>query len=346
VQAALAAALLVLLLVSGGAAALRDLSGGAPGAYALLLVLALELAVLPVAWQRTYEIERQFGRIRASIGQWGRDYASGVALTTLAAVPAAELLYRSVRLWPDGWWLPAAAGAIGLATLATWVAPVVILPIFQAARPLARDDLRERLTALGRRTGVDLPPVYESRSAPEAHGHASMVGIGSTRRILLSSSLLADYADDEIEAVVAHEVGHQVHRDTLWLLGAHFLVLLGGLWAAWAALRSTWQALGLMSPADVAGLPLLLVVAGSVRLLAMPCLNGLSRWSERRADRFALGAVARPEAFIGAVCRMAAQHLVEERPSRLTYWLFHRHPTVEERVAMARQHRPAQITEP
>lgn len=332
----MAAAVLAGLLVSGGSAWLRELGGDAPGTYALLLALVLELAVLPPAWYRTFAIERQYGLVRAPFRVWCRDYGRGVAWTVVAAVVASEILYRSMRLWPAWWWLPAAtAGTLLVATL-MWVAPVAILRAWRPGRPLTREGLSHRLAHLARHLGIETPAVHESGSAAyDRRVHASIVGVGRTPRILLSSTLLADYTDDEIEAVVAHEIGHHVHRDGVITLLAWFVVLLAGLSAASAALERAWQPLGLTSPADPAGLPLLLIVAGGTHLLALPFLNGLSRRSERRADRFALEITGRPEALISAVRRMAAQNLVEERPSPVVFCLFHRHPRVEDRIAAA-----------
>jgi STE24 endopeptidase len=336
-QVALAAALLGGLLWSGGSLWLRGLTGGV-AAYALVLAVALEVVMLPLAWYRTFVVERQYGLVRASLGDWLRDYGRGVALSTGAAVLASDLLYRAIAAWPHWWWAAGAGGGVLLAALAMWVAPVAILPLFQRSRPLGRDALRERLANLTHRIGVETPVVHESSAAAhERRAHASFVGVGGTRRVLLSATLLDDYSEDEIEAVLAHEIGHHVHRDVLSRLGAELVVLLAGLLAAWAALGQLWGPLGLSSPGDAAGLPLLLLVAGGTRLLAIPLLNALSRRHERRADRFALQALASPEGFIGAVRRMAAQNLAEERPSRAVVWLFHTHPTVEERIAAARR---------
>jgi STE24 endopeptidase len=335
-QGVLAASILVALLASGGSSALREWMGGSPGAYALVLVLALELAVLPVAWYRTFVIERTFGLVRASIGHWARDYLQGVALTLAAAVSAAELLYRAMSAWPQWWWAPASAAGAALAAGVLWLAPVAILPLFRPSRPLQRETLRHRLFHLSRRLGIEMPAVHEWRSARhEDPAHAAIVGLGATRRILLSSTLLEDYSDDEIEVVVAHEIAHQVHRDAQTLLGIRCVLLAGGLLAAWGALERLWLPLGFTSPRDPAGLPLVLLLAAGIQVLATPLLNACSRHHERRADRFALGAAARPEAFVSAVRRMAAHNLVEEHPSRVAYWLFHSHPTVEERMAAA-----------
>jgi len=98
-----------------------------------------------------------------------------------------------------------------------------------------------------------------------------------------------------------------------------------------------WEPLGLRSPSDVAGLPLLLLAGGAVSVAATPAMNALSRWNERRADRFALALTKRPAAFISAMKRLATQNLADERPSRAVLWLFHTHPPIEQRIEAAKR---------
>ncbi len=102
-------------------------------------------------------------------------------------------------------------------------------------------------------------------------------------------------------------------------------------------LGAVWDKVGLRSPSDVAGLPLLLLAGGAVSVAATPVVNALSRWNERRADRYALALTNRPAAFISAMKRLASQNLADERPSRAVLWLFHTHPPIEQRIEAARR---------
>lgn len=331
----LCAGLLTALMTTGASVRLAQAAGGSVAVYVLTLVLAIEIAAIPFTWYRTAVLDRQYG-LAPSHGFALGDSVKGVALSALLAVAAAELVYAAMRAWPTWWWLAAAAGGGGLLAVLTSAAPI-LLPLFHRSRPLHRDALHQRLLALSRRAGVEVLAVHEwGVDEPPRRATAALVGVGTTRRILLSGAMLSDYTDDEIEVVLAHEIGHHVHGDILKGLGAEFLVLAGGCFAAALALGAAWRPIGLAAPSDVAGLPIVLLAAGGVRLLAAPLLNALSRHSERRADMFALEMVSRPDAFIGAVRRMGAQNLAEERPTRAARWLFHTHPTVDERIAAAR----------
>jgi STE24 endopeptidase len=137
--------------------------------------------------------------------------------------------------------------------------------------------------------------------------------------------------------VMAHELGHHVHRDIQIGLIAEAALLTAAFCAAAYALAAWWRAAGLDSPSDVAGLPLLLMAGGAVTLGAAPLMNSLSRQNERRADRYALMMTEQPAAFISAMKRLAAQNLAEEDPSPTVLWLFHTHPPISQRIEAARQ---------
>jgi len=239
--------------------------------------------------------------------------------------------------FPGAWWLVAglalAVVATGLATLA----PVVLLPLFFRFTPLARPSLSDRLEQLARRAGTRVVGVYEWALGDKSRrANAALTGLGSTRRILVSDTMLADYSDDEIEVVLAHELGHHVHHD-IWVgIVLESALILLGLAVTDVVLRWLGPHVGLSSPGDLAGMPLLVLAAGAVSLVLSPAALALSRRHERRADRFALQLTSNPSAFISAMRRLGAQNLAEERPSRLVQWLFHSHPPLEERLAFAR----------
>jgi STE24 endopeptidase len=197
--------------------------------------------------------------------------------------------------------------------------------------------LKQRLVELCYRAGVRVLGVYEwGLGDMTRRANAALVGTGGTRRILVSDTLLTQYSDDEIEVILAHELAHHVHRDILKALVLEFVLLVAAFAAAAAVLHASWRAVGLQSPADIAGLPILMMTGGAVMLMATPLLHALSRRNERRADSYALEMTRNPAAFVSAMRRLAVQNMAEERPSSLTLWLFHSHPPIEERIQSAR----------
>jgi STE24 endopeptidase len=227
-----------------------------------------------------------------------------------------------------------AAGAfalliVGLANLA----PVVLLPLFYRLKPLDRNTLRARLLALADRAGARVLGAYEWGLGDKTRkANAALTGLGSTRRILVSDTMLAEYSDEEIEVVLAHEIAHHVHGD-IWkgIVYESVLILAGFYFAA----RLLSAPAGLRGVDDIAGLPLLLLAAGAVSIVMMPVAHAMSRRFERSADRFALDLTRNPAAFVSAMRRLSAQNLAEEQPSKVVQWLFYSHPPIRERIAAA-----------
>jgi STE24 endopeptidase len=331
-----AATLLLALLLTGASTGLRTAVDGSPAAYAAVACVLAGAVLMPFAWYRGYRLERQYDLSEVRFRGWlaGRLKATAVAIAV--AIPVAEFVYRAMR-WSSGWWLIAAIGCAAAMALVTAAGPVLLLPLLHGSRPVEREILRHRLERLSKRAGIPVLSVHEVPFGERTRRiSAALVGAGATRRILLSDTLLANYSDDEIEVVMAHEMGHHVHRHVLKASLVETILLLAGFRLAAAALDASWRWLGLASPGDPAGMPVVVLAVGGVMVAATPLLNAWSRAHERSADRFALETASEPAAFIKAVRRMSAHNLAEDRPSSAVFLFFHTHPTAEERIASAR----------
>jgi STE24 endopeptidase len=313
----------------------RPVIGAIP--YLCIVALVCEIVSLPAAMYRGHVLERRFGLSSETFRSWLADHTKAFGIRTAFGLAAVWVLYGLIRWAPVLWWLPATVVASLAAVLFARLAPVLLLPLFFTFRPLDRPQLAERLAALSARAGVHALGIYEWVLGEKTRrANAALAGSGSTRRILVSDTLLADYTDDEIEVILAHELGHHVHRDIAKTLAVECALLLVSLYAAAVTLDASWRPLGLAAPWDVRGLPLLLLAAGGVLTGATPFVNAVSRRNERRADGFAIALTGREDAFVSAMRRLGSQNLVEESPSRTTVWLFHTHPSIEERIGAAR----------
>jgi Zn-dependent protease with chaperone function len=346
---AAAVALLIALVATGRSTDLAVWSRSAvsSGVWPLRPVLAVTLYVgaLSAAWEvvsfpfvfsRSYLLDRKYGLSNEPLSTWLADHCKALALGLLLTVASAVGVYASIRLSPGWWWLIATGLFAVFAVAVSRVAPVWLLPLFYRFRPLDRESLRERLLSLSSRAGVRVLGAFEwGLGDKTSRANAALVGAGHTRRILVSDTLLKDYSDDEIEVILAHELAHHVHHD-MWSALALETVLVGAaLLTAHVVLTRGAAALGVAGPGDLAALPILVLAAGAASLLLAPLTSAWSRHNERRADRFALALTGRTAAFVSAMKRLGAQNLAEERPSRLVFWFFHTHPTIEERIARA-----------
>ena len=305
--------------------------------YVVVLALLHEAVAFPVSCYRTLVLERRYELSAEPFAVWLKDHFKAFAIATGFAVVAVEAVYLLIDWRPFDWWVWAAVGATAVTVLLARLAPVVLLPLFYTFTPLERPDLVARLVSLSRRAGVPVLGVFEwGLGAKTRRANAALVGSGATRRILLSDTLLADYTEAEIEVILAHELGHHVHRDIPIGLMLEFVVLLASFFTAASALNALVPRLTLDGPSDVAGLPVLILAVGGVSMAATPLLHAISRLNERRADGFALRVTGQHDAFVSAMRRLGSQNLVEENPSRVAVMLFHTHPPIEERIAAAR----------
>src|SRR5262249_34337608 len=173
-------------------------------------------AALPLAFYSGFLLERRYGLSNETFGGWLLDQAKSFAIGIVLGGGAASLVYWLIRQSPDRWWLIAGAVFAVLFVGLTLLVPVVFLPLFYSVKPLARDVLHARLLRLAERAGARVLGAYEWGLAEKTKkANAALAGIGATRRILVSDTMLAEYSDDEIEVVLAHELAHHVHGD-IW----------------------------------------------------------------------------------------------------------------------------------
>jgi STE24 endopeptidase len=347
---AVAGVLLLGLLLLGGAHRLRELAAAVaqrlPGGLeepmtvvvlTILIVLVLQIVEFPFAFYQGHLLEHRYGLSTQSASHWLADQAKGVALGIVLAVAGASVVYFALRQSPDHWWWMSAAVFAAATIVLARLAPVVLLPIFYKFKPLDRPGLVDRLMALATRARTDVVGVFEwVLSGHTRKANAALAGMGRTRRILLSDTLLADYSEDEIEVILAHELAHHVHRDLWRGIAVQSVALVGGFFVANLVLRTFADRLGLRGITDPAGLPALLLAGGAWSFLVMPVANAVSRAQERAADRYALQTTRNVDAFVTAMKRLSQQNLAEEYPSPVVRWLFYSHPPIRERIDAAR----------
>jgi STE24 endopeptidase len=306
-------------------------------AYVFAIATLSELLHLPFAFYHGVVLERRYGLSTESTGRWLADHFKAAAIVLGALMTAGVLVASLLQSSPVYWWLLASIVFAAALVLLARFAPVLLFPLFYEVRPLEREELRARLLALAERAGTPVVDAFQWRIGDRTtKANAALVGVGRTRRILVSDTLLAGHSDDEIEAVFAHELAHHVYGDIWSALALEAALVALGCYVADAALTAFPTIVGLEGKADIAGLPLVVLAGGGVSLALKPVVNALSRAHERRADRYALETTRNSAAFISAMRRLAATNLAEEHPSRLVELLFHTHPSATARIEAAR----------
>ena len=335
---------LVLLLATGWTGWLRDVAyRGAFQSYALAVFLYIVMLVVTSKLLSLgldyfgYRLEHRYQLSNQKTRAWVWDEVKGLLVFAIIASILVELLYFTIREAPQQWWIVAWLGFLAVAVLLAQLAPVILFPIFYRFEPLQDEDLRARLVRLGERAGTRVRGVYKWHlSEKSKKANAALTGLGNTRRIILADTLLDNYSPDEIEAVLAHELGHHVHRHIAKSILVQAAVTFVGFWAANLVLRYTvdrWHIFATMH--DFANLPLLVLTFTVLSFLLMPALNAFSRFNERQADRYAFENIANVVPFISSMNKLAEQNLAERSPSRWVEWWFYSHPAVSRRVAAA-----------
>jgi STE24 endopeptidase len=349
VDLALGGVFVLAWLFSGASLWLRNQVAGLVGQYPLwvssLLVVALYAAVFgaiyglldaPLSYYSGFVLRHRYGLSVQTFRAWLWDQVKGAAIGGVLGLVLLEVMYALLRASPHWWWLWTALVMLFLTAILSNLSPVLIFPLFYKFTPLDDEELVARLTRLAERAGARVRGVYRfDMSSKTVEANAAVVGLGNTRRIILGDTLLANFSPDEIETVLAHELGHHVHGD----LGKGILVqsglTLGGLWLASLVLRWGVTLFGFGDIADVAAMPLLALAMGAFGLITMPLSNTYSRWRESMADRYALETTRKPQAFATAMTRLADQNLSEADPERWVEVLLYSHPAISRRVAMA-----------
>lgn len=296
------------------------------------------IAALPLSFYESYVLPHRYGLSTQTLRGWLGDQAKSILLGGLLGGLMLEIIYLVLRLYPDTWWLWAAGILLLFSVILANLAPVLLLPIFYKFVPLSdeRADLEARLLRLAERAGTHVKGVYKfDMSRRTKAANAALTGLGNTRRIILGDTLLSEFTDEEIETVLAHELGHHVHKDIPLGIVVESLITLVGLYLASLALNWGVTYFGFTGPADVAAMPLFALVIGAYGLITMPLGNAFSRWRERRADAYALQMTHNPRAYASALTRLANQNLADADPEPWVEWLLYSHPAIGKRVAMA-----------
>jgi STE24 endopeptidase len=306
-------------------------------AYFLILILAYQLITSPLAYYSGFVLPHRFGLSTMSLRAWLADLFKGLGLSLVLEAFVIELIYALLALQPQVWWLEVGLILLFFSVVMANLAPILIFPLFYKFTPLPEGELTQRLLALAQRAHTKVRGVFSMQmSNKTTAANAALMGLGNTRRIVIGDTMLDRYTPDEIEVVLAHELGHHVHHDIWKLIISQAVLTLGGLYIANLFLHwivDTQHAY--LALTDAATLPFFFLLTGVFGLIVMPIGNTYSRLIEHQADEYALQVTRNPAAFKSAMTRLANQNLAELEPSPIFEFLFHDHPSIGKRLKHA-----------
>ena len=333
--------ILSLALVAGGATALLEgfvrsflvndylaLLG-----FAALLGLAEMLLTLPLQFYSGFYLEHKYNLSNQSLRAWLWERLKGLLVSIPITVPLLLALFFCLKSFGSWWWLPVGSVLFFVSVVLARLAPVLIFPLFYRFKPLPDGPLKSTVLRLCQSVGMSVEGVCVfDMSKNTKKANAAFTGIGKSKRIILGDTLVANFRDDEIETVFAHELGHYKlkHIRTMMVIGTVSSFL--GLYLTARAYEISLPRFGFATPDRLAALPLLAMWLGVYSLVAGPLTNAISRAHERAADRYSIGLTGNAEAFANALRKLASINLADVSPHPVVEFLFHSHPSVEKRL--------------
>lgn len=308
-------------------------------AFILLIGLAGIVLFFPVNYYKDYYLEHKYKLSNQTFGKWIFENFKGLVVSLVIGIPILIIFYYILNRFGVLWWLPFAAILFIISVVFARLMPIILLPIFYKITPIEDNELKERITRLALDAGIKVENVFKfNMSKNTKKANAAFTGLGKSRRIILGDTLLDKYSYDEIETVIAHEIGHYKRNHIIKNIIIGTAASFGTLFLIAYLYDISLDWFGFKSLQEVAALPLLSLWAMLVGLIETPLTNIISRKFEYEADEYAITATGKPDAFISTLNRLTDQNLADKNPHPFVEWFFYSHPSVINRITAIRNY--------
>ncbi|MFZ2865603.1 MAG: M48 family metallopeptidase [Ignavibacteriaceae bacterium] len=301
--------------------------------YVFAIGIFSSILFAPVNFYTGFYLEHKYNLSNQTFKKYVFENLKSMMVGLVIGVPILLLFFFVLNQFEDLWWLVFASAMFLISVVLSQIFPILIMPIFYKITPLNDDELKARITKLAKGAGITVQNVFSfNMSKNTKKANAAFTGLGKTKRIILGDTLLNDYTKDEIETVIAHELGHykykHIQKNILFGTAASFLTfflisLLYKLSISWFDFNNILQ---------IAALPVLSLWAMLIGLVQTPIGNILSRKYEYEADRYAVESTLKPQSFISTLNKLTDQNLGDRKPHPFVEWFFYSHPSVKNRI--------------
>jgi len=301
--------------------------------FILIVGFVSSIISFPVSYYSGFYLEHKYNLSNQSFGKWIWENFKGLLVSLVIGIPILLLFYFSLNQFGDSWWLPFAVIMFFVSVVLSQIFPVLILPIFYKLTPIDNEELKERITALAKNAKIKVENVFKfDMSKNTKKANAAFTGLGKTKRIILGDTLLDNFSDDEIETVIAHELGHykkkHIVKNILFGTVTSFLTLF--IIAYLYKNSLTW--FDFFSITQIAALPLLALWSMLIGIIQTPIGNILSRKYEYQADEYAVKETGNGKVFITTLEKLNEQNLGDKEPHPFVEWFFYSHPSIKNRI--------------
>lgn len=288
----------------------------------------------PLNFYSSYILEHKYKLSNQTLLKYFVESLKSILVSGVIGIPILLLFYFILKEFGDNWWLVFAITMFFISVILSQIFPILIFPIFYKVKPIEDEELKERIKKLAADAGLKVQNVYSfDMSKNTKKANAAFTGLGKTKRIILGDTLLSSYSKDEIETVIAHELGHfkKKHIIKNIIFGTANSFIMFFLISVLYKTSLSWFRFS--SITEIAALPLLTLWAMLIGLIQTPVGNMISRKFEYEADQYAIEATNKPLSFIQTLNKLTEQNLGDKEPHPFVEWFFYSHPSIKKRVA-------------
>lgn len=306
-------------------------------AYIAIVYLTYYVLDFPLNFYQSFVLEHKFSLSQQKIKDWLQDQFKAGIISYIIALILVYALYYILKRFLRSWWWVISLFWIFFSLILAKLLPIVIIPLFFKYRKLSDPALRERILGLAEKMRVKILDVFEiDFSKKTLKANAAFVGIGRSRRVILADTLKDKYSYDEIEVILAHEFAHYKLRHLLKLILLNSFLTIVIFYFIYLTSDYVLRLFGLSSLFDIAALPIIFLYFIIFGLIMQPFSNYISRRLEKDADLLALKATNKKAAFVSMMDKLAGQNLADRAPHPLIKFFFFDHPSIDERIKMAK----------
>ncbi|HPI38770.1 MAG TPA: M48 family metallopeptidase [Ignavibacteriaceae bacterium] len=334
--------ILILLFIATGLSLQLEqyLTGLSGNSYIVFVLFAavtgagFSIVFFPFSFYSGFYLEHRFNLSNQTFVKWILEGLKSLLVASVIGIPVLLVFYYVINTFGSYWWLPFAVFIFILSVLLAKIVPIFILPLFYKITPLENEEIKKRIIGLSKGTKLKVENVFRfDMSKNTKKANAAFTGLGKTKKVILGDTLLDNYSVDEIETVLAHEIGHYEKKHIIKNIVLNTVLNFFTLYMIALIYEELLPVFGFSELTQIAALPMLVLLSIIISLLLTPVLNSISRKYEYEADKYAIEKTGKGEVFIGTLEKLTEQNLGDKEPHPFVEWFFYSHPSIKRRVA-------------
>jgi STE24 endopeptidase len=302
-------------------------------AFVIIIGIFVSIIFFPVNFYSEYLLEHKYKLSNQTFFAWIWENLKGSLVGGAIGLPILILFYYILNSFGNLWWLPFAIILFIVSVVLSKIVPILILPLFYKISPIEDENLRERILRLSKNVNLNVENIFKfNMSKNTKKANAAFTGLGKTKKILLGDTLTEEFTNDEIETVIAHELGHYKHKHIIINIGISTFTSFITLYLISVLYSSSLGWFGFNQITEIAALPLLSLWGMLIGLVQTPLTNIISRRHEYQADEYAVKSTNKKEIFINTLTKLTEQNLGDKDPHPFVEWFFFSHPSIKNRI--------------